>query len=374
MSRVSLSDLTKLYDKGVVAVDHVTLEVMDREFFVLVGPSGCGKSTTLRLVAGLEEPTSGEVYIGDRMVNDVEPRDRDIAMVFQNYALYPHMSVYDNMAFALKLRKVPKDEIRKRVEEAAHILGLTGLLSRKPAALSGGQRQRVAVGRAIVRHPKVFLFDEPLSNLDAKLRVGMRTELARIHRQVETTVFYVTHDQVEAMTLGQRIGVMKDGRLLQVADSMTLHNQPANKFVAGFIGSPPMNFFSGRLEGTSPASFFSDSLRVELPPALSARLAAYQAKSVVLGVRPEGIVLEAQGHDRNPPRDSGACPGPSLRAGVEVVEHMGNEVIAYLKAGDRTIIARVHPRDAPRPGESLAIGFMPEALHFFDSETEATIV
>jgi multiple sugar transport system ATP-binding protein len=378
LSRVSFKELTKLYDKGVVAVDHVTFEVADKEFFVLVGPSGCGKSTTLRLVAGLEEPTSGEIYIGDRMVNNVEPRDRDIAMVFQNYALYPHMSVQANMAFALKLRKVPKDEIRKRVDEAARILGISELLARKPAALSGGQRQRVAVGRAIVRHPKVFLFDEPLSNLDAKLRVGMRTELARIHRQLETTVFYVTHDQVEAMTLGQRIGVMKDGRLLQVADSMTIYNRPANKFVAGFIGSPPMNFLSGRVDQETPPGFSSDSFRLELAPGLATPLAPAKGKRVVLGVRPEGIVLGATGtvpalSDRSLCGQWGLYPKPEYRMSVDVTEQMGNEVIVYLKAGSETLIARVPPRDAPRPGESVAVGFVPDSLHFFDAETEVTI-
>ena len=370
MSRVGFKELTKLYDKGVVAVDHVTFEVADKEFFVLVGPSGCGKSTTLRLVAGLEEPTSGEIYIGDRMVNNVEPRDRDIAMVFQNYALYPHMSVQENMAFALKLHKVPKDEIRRRVDEAARILGISELLHRKPAALSGGQRQRVAVGRAIVRHPKVFLFDEPLSNLDAKLRVGMRAELARIHRQLEATVFYVTHDQVEAMTLGQRIGVMKEGNLLQIADSMTLYNQPVNKFVAGFIGSPPMNFLSGRIDDKTPPGFSHDSFRLELAPALSTKLGPARGKPVTLGVRPEGIVLE-----------NGDCPArralrgtvPSFPAGVEVVEHMGNEVIVYLKAGNDTLVARVPPQEAPRPGDSVTVGFEPDRLHFFDAETEVTI-
>jgi len=387
LSRVAFKELTKLYDKGVVAVDHVTFEVADKEFFVLVGPSGCGKSTTLRLVAGLEEPTSGEIYIGDRMVNNVEPRDRDIAMVFQNYALYPHMSVHENMAFALRLRKVPKEDIRRRVDEAARILGISELLSRKPAALSGGQRQRVAVGRAIVRHPKVFLFDEPLSNLDAKLRVGMRTELARIHRQLETTVFYVTHDQVEAMTLGQRIGVMKDGRLLQVADSMTLYNQPVNRFVAGFIGSPPMNFLSGRIEDKTPLVFSHSFFRLDLSPAMSAKLGAAKGKPVVLGVRPEGIVLgAATGHDRKRglsrapgapgdcPQFSGSCPKPELRAGVDVVEQMGSEVIVYLKAGDDTLVARLPPAGAPRPGDSVTVGFVPDRLHFFDAETERTLV
>jgi multiple sugar transport system ATP-binding protein len=370
MSRVGFKDLTKLYEKGVVAVDHVTFEVADKEFFVLVGPSGCGKSTTLRLVAGLEEPTSGEIYIGDRMVNNVEPRDRDIAMVFQNYALYPHMSVRENMAFALKLRKVPRDQIRERVDAAARILGITELLSRRPAALSGGQRQRVAVGRAIVRHPKVFLFDEPLSNLDAKLRVGMRTELARIHRQLETTVFYVTHDQVEAMTLGQRIGVMKDGRLLQVADSMTLYNRPVNKFVAGFIGSPPMNFLSGRIDDKTPAGFSSDSFHLELAPALAGGLAQSRGKPVVLGVRPEGIVL---GEGGTVPA-LGLSPKPEFRMSVDVVEQMGNEVIVYLKAGGDTLVARVPPQNAPRPGDTVTVGFGPDRLHFFDAVTELTLV
>jgi len=388
LSRVGFKDLTRVYDKGVVAVDHVTFEVADKEFFVLVGPSGCGKSTALRLVAGLEEPTSGEIYIGDRMVNNVEPRDRDIAMVFQNYALYPHMSVRENMAFALRLRKVAKDEIRKRVDEAARILDISDLLARKPAALSGGQRQRVAVGRAIVRHPQVFLFDEPLSNLDAKLRVGMRTELARIHRRLETTVFYVTHDQVEAITLGQRIGVMKDGKLLQVADPMTIYSRPVNKFVAGFIGSPPMNFLSGRLDDKTPLGFSRDSFRLELPEALTSPLAPARGKPVVLGVRPEGIVLGATGHDRGGDMTQSSSigivsqagtdrvPGASrqvMNAVVEVVEQMGSEVIVYLKAGSDTLIARVPPQNAPRPGYSVTVGFAPGHLHFFDAATELAL-
>ncbi len=358
MSRVGFKELTKLYDKGVVAVDRVTFEVADKEFFVLVGPSGCGKSTTLRLVAGLEEPTSGEIYIGDRMVNSVEPKDRDIAMVFQNYALYPHMTVHENMAFALRLRKLPKAEIMKRVEEAARILGITELLKRKPAALSGGQRQRVAVGRAIVRHPKVFLFDEPLSNLDAKLRVGMRAELARIHRTLETTVFYVTHDQVEAMTLGQRIGVMKDGRLLQIADSMTLYNRPVNRFVAGFIGSPPMNFLSGRIEDKTPLRFSHNSFSLDLSPALAAGLASVRGKPVTLGVRPEDITLSGQ---------------PGLKTNVEVVEQMGNEVIVYLKTGVDSLVARVPPRDAPRPGDNVTATLNADRIHFFDAKTELAL-
>jgi multiple sugar transport system ATP-binding protein len=310
-------------------------------------------------VAGLEEPTSGEIWIGDRLVNSVEPKDRDIAMVFQNYALYPHMTVRENMAFALKLRHTPRPEIASRVEEAARILGITELLERKPAQLSGGQRQRVAVGRAIVRHPKVFLFDEPLSNLDAKLRVGMRAELARIHRQLETTVFYVTHDQVEAMTLGQRIGVMKDGRLLQVADSMTLYNRPVSKFVAGFIGSPPMNFLSGLLGAGRPLGFTTDSISLDLPESLGEKLASSQGGPVWLGVRPEDVRLT----DSN-----------GLRAGVEVVEQMGNETILYLRLGPNQLIARVPPADAPRPGAAVQVALDAARLHFFDGRTESALV
>ncbi len=360
MSKVVFRDLTKTYDKGVVAVDHVSFEIRDQEFFVLVGPSGCGKTTTLRIVAGLEEPTAGEVYIGDRLVNNVEPRDRDIAMVFQNYALYPHMTVAENMAFALKLRRVPKDEIRRRVAEAARILGITELLDRKPAQLSGGQRQRVAVGRAIVRHPQVFLFDEPLSNLDAKLRVGMRAELARIHRQLATTVFYVTHDQVEAMTLGQRIGVMKDGRLLQIADSITLYNQPVNKFVAGFIGSPPMNFQNGTVEQSGTELVFrNQALTLTLPKSAADRFGERPARSVVLGIRPENIRLT----------DSSGWP-----AGVEVVELMGSEAILYLRLGAETIVARVPPHSVPRAGDNVRISFDLDRIHFFDATTEEAIV
>jgi multiple sugar transport system ATP-binding protein len=359
LSKVVFRDLTKVYDKGVVAVDRVSFEVADKEFFVLVGPSGCGKSTTLRLVAGLEEPTSGEILIGDRVVNDVEPKDRDIAMVFQNYALYPHMTVYENMAFALRLRRVSKDDIRKRVYEAARILGITDLLKRKPAALSGGQRQRVAVGRAIVRDPEVFLFDEPLSNLDAKLRVGMRAELARIHRRLETTIFYVTHDQVEAMTLGQRIGVMKDGGMLQVADSMTLYNKPINRFVAGFIGSPPMNFLDGSLAPDADLRFVHSLFNTSLPPAFVDRLAATKGKPVTLGVRPEDIRLAGSN---------------GFKVGVEVVEQMGNETVLYLKAGSDSLVARVPPQNAPRPGDAVNVAFELDRIHLFDARTELTLV
>ncbi|OYD13800.1 glycerol-3-phosphate ABC transporter ATP-binding protein [candidate division WOR-3 bacterium JGI_Cruoil_03_51_56] len=362
MSRVLFKDLTKVFDKNVMAVDHVSFEVADKEFFVLVGPSGCGKSTTLRLVAGLEEATSGQIFIGDRLVNNVEPKDRDIAMVFQNYALYPHMTVYDNMAFALKLRKSPKKQTRQRVEEAAQILGIGELLGRKPAALSGGQRQRVAVGRAIVRNPKVFLFDEPLSNLDAKLRVGMRAELAQLHHRLETTVFYVTHDQVEAMTLGQRIGVMKNGRLLQIADPMTLYNKPVNRFVAGFIGSPPMNFLEGRIE-TEPLRFVQETFTLNLPESLVKQLAPAQGKKVTLGIRPENI-LPSDGIGQN----------QGIKVWVEVAELMGNENILHLKIGQNVIVARVQAHYAPKTGEILNIQFNTDKLHFFDPENEATLV
>jgi len=362
MSKVTIENLTKVFGKDVHAVDDVSFEVADREFFVLVGPSGCGKSTTLRLVAGLEEATSGRIIIGDRDVTNVEPKDRDIAMVFQNYALYPHMTVYDNMAFALKLRKMPKKEIRKRVDEAARILGIEELVKRKPKALSGGQRQRVAVGRAIVRDPKVFLFDEPLSNLDAKLRVGMRAELARLHQRLETTVFYVTHDQVEAMTLGQRIGVMKDGKLLQIADPLTLYNRPVNRFVAGFIGSPPMNFVTGRLE-RDPVRFVHPTFSLTLPSGLDDRLAPALGGPVTLGVRPENIMLDEAPNGRE-----------TIPSSVEVAELMGNENILYLAVGDDSLIARVAPRFAPKPGEKVVIHFDPDQLHFFDAQTEAALV
>ncbi len=290
MAEVILSDVCKIYDGGVLAVDKVNLHIKDREFMILVGPSGCGKSTTLRMVAGLEEITSGQVRIGDRVINDVPPKDRDIAMVFQNYALYPHMSVYDNMAFGLKLRKFKKSDIDKRVREAADILGIHEYLHRRPKALSGGQRQRVAVGRAIVRKPEAFLFDEPLSNLDAKMRVQMRTEISKLHTQLETTMIYVTHDQVEAMTMGDRICVMKDGVIQQVDDPLTLYDKPANAFVAGFIGTPPMNFFHGNLITKDGKLFYKDD-HSEIPmlDEWKDKLAPYIDKKIIFGARPEDI-------------------------------------------------------------------------------------
>lgn len=359
MSQVILRNVVKTFDGKVRAVDNVTVEIADREFFVMVGPSGCGKSTTLRLIAGLEEADSGEIIIGERVVNAVEPKDRDVAMVFQNYALYPHMTVFDNLAFALRLRHLSSSEIQKRVTEAARILGITELLDRKPAALSGGQRQRVAVGRAIVRNPKVFLFDEPLSNLDARLRVGMRAELARLHRRLETTVFYVTHDQIEAMTLGHRIGVMKDGRLLQVADPMTLYNHPVNRFVAGFIGSPPMNFISGRIEPNEPLCFSHPGFSAPLPPELKERLAPLRDTPVILGVRPENITITSDG---------------PVSAVVEFTEQMGNEVIVHLRLHDETLVARVPSHPAPTVGESIRFSFQPDRLHLFDPQTELALV
>lgn len=357
MSRVLLKEVTKTFVRGVVAIDRVTFEVEDKEFFVILGPSGCGKSTILRLIAGLEQPDSGEIYIGERLVNQVEPKDRDIAMVFQNYALYPHMSVLENMAFALKLRGLPKEEITRRVLNAARVLGIEEHLKRKPAELSGGQRQRVAVGRAIVRNPKVFLFDEPLSNLDARLRVGMRAELARLHQQLSATVIYVTHDQTEAMTLGQRIGVMRDGRLLQVDEPQAIYDRPLNKFVAGFIGSPPMNFFSGRLAlGDSPR-FIHPAFTITLP------LSGLKADEAILGIRPEHIQIVPKG------MQSQGYSG-TVGAMVEVIEHLGNEALVYLKLGSEQVVVRTTPDQVPKPGDLVNLRFDIKKLHLFDSKTE----
>ncbi len=366
MARVFLKDVTKIYDKGVVAVKNANIDIQDKEFVVLVGPSGCGKSTTLRMIAGLEEVSEGEIYIGDRLVNHVQPKDRDIAMVFQNYALYPHMTVYENMAFGLKLRKFPKAEIEKRVMEAARILGLEDLLDRKPKALSGGQRQRVAVGRAIVRKPQVFLFDEPLSNLDAKLRVQMRAEISKLHNRLETTMVYVTHDQVEAMTMGDRIVVMKDGVVQQIDTPLNLYNYPKNKFVAGFIGSPAMNFLEGTIDRDDGLVFVADEIKLRIPDGFAKELGAYTGKSVILGIRPEDIY--------------GAQDAPTLaqpaqaQARVEVVEPMGNEIIVYLAAGPNTVIARLSPRIEPKVGASLPLIVDMSKSHFFDPKTENAIL
>ena len=371
MASVSLNHIYKVYAGGVTAVSDFCLDIEDKEFIVLVGPSGCGKSTTLRMVAGLEEISDGELYIGDKLVNDVAPKDRDIAMVFQNYALYPHMTVYDNMAFGLKLRKTPKDEIKRRVEEAAKILDIAHLLNRKPKALSGGQRQRVALGRAIVREPKVFLFDEPLSNLDAKLRVAMRTEITKLHQRLQTTFIYVTHDQTEAMTMASRIVVMKDGFVQQVDTPQNLYDYPANLFVAGFIGSPQMNFFTVKLvkEGNDVAAVFGDN-KIIIPPSKLAKFADedYIGKEVYMGIRPENI------HDEDVFIQ--AAPNAVVDCNVEVTELMGSETYLYLSTSgkEENIIARVNPRTTSRAGQKVQIAFDVNHLHFFDKETETTLL
>ncbi len=363
MAQVVMKDLNKKYDE-VHAVKDVNLHIRDKEFIVLVGPSGCGKSTTLRMVAGLEEITGGEIIIGDRIVNDLPPKDRDIAMVFQNYALYPHMTVYDNMAFGLKMRKFPKAEIAKRVGDAAEILGIHDLLKRKPRQLSGGQRQRVAVGRAIVRHPQVFLFDEPLSNLDAKLRVQMRVELKRLHDRLETTAIYVTHDQVEAMTLGDRVVVMKDGWIQQVGEPMELYSRPANKFVAGFIGSPAMNFVDVMItEGDGAVWAENPGLKIRVPDDRAERVRRYKGQSAILGVRPEDLHL-ASGAD---------AAHSSFEAVVDVVEPLGSEILLDVKAGPNIIVARVDPTVRVKVHETAKLALEPDRLHFFDSKTEAAI-
>ena len=362
MAQVVLKDLVKKFDE-VVAVREVNLTIKDQEFMVLVGPSGCGKSTTLRMIAGLEEITSGDIFIGDRLVNDLPPKDRDIAMVFQNYALYPHMTVYDNMAFGLKMRKFPKPEIDKRVREAAQMLGIQDLLSRKPRQLSGGQRQRVAVGRAIVRHPQVFLFDEPLSNLDAKLRVQMRVELKKIHTRLSTTAIYVTHDQVEAMTLGDRVVVMKDGVVQQIGEPLELYNAPANRFVAGFIGSPAMNFVECTIVQNGDLAVEAPGLRIAVPPARRAALERYRGKNLTLGVRPEDV-REGVPDDQKPYR---------VDAVVEVVEPLGNEILIDVRVGPSPLVARVAPTSRVRIKEQVALSLDPDRLHFFDAQTEQAI-
>ena len=351
----------------VTAVDDMTIEIEDQEFLVLVGPSGCGKSTALRLLAGLEEISGGQIFIGDRVVNDVPPKDRDIAMVFQSYALYPHMTVYDNMAFGLKLRKTPKDEIQRRVKNAAEILGIEELLDRKPRQLSGGQRQRVAVGRAIVREPKVFLLDEPLSNLDAKLRVQTRSEITKLHQQLATTFVYVTHDQVEAMTMASRIAVLRAGKIQQVDSPQNLYDHPSNVFVAGFIGSPAMNFFEAKLE-KSNGKLVVDSgvFRATVPTSKSAKLSEYVGKDVVFGIRPEDV------HD---PKFKPADVETSLvEAKVDVTELMGNEIFLYLEAQGTSFVGRVDPRTAMRSGNEVQVAFNMENMHVFETEAEQVAI
>ncbi|PZN09374.1 MAG: glycerol-3-phosphate ABC transporter ATP-binding protein [Bacillota bacterium] len=369
MARVELRGVTKRFGQT-VAVDNVSLTIEDGEFLVLVGPSGCGKSTLLRLIAGLEEVSEGEIYIDDRPVNDVPPKDRDVAMVFQNYALYPHMTVYDNMAFGLRMRKFPRDEIDRRVRQAAETLGLTHLLKRRPAQLSGGQRQRVALGRAIVRDPKVFLMDEPLSNLDAQLRVQMRTELARLHQRLGTTTIYVTHDQVEAMTLGDRIVVMRDGKLQQVATPHQLYAEPANVFVATFIGSPPMNLVRGTLRRDGEDIWFeAEAIRCPIRGALAEHAAAYlegqSTRPVILGVRPEHVISD--------PERVADLPEGRLEATVEVVEPLGAETYLYVAVGPHNLTVRTDPRMQVRAGDRLSLALDGDHLHLFDAETEQAI-
>ncbi|MDD6207725.1 MAG: sn-glycerol-3-phosphate ABC transporter ATP-binding protein UgpC [Clostridiales bacterium] len=368
MASLSLKNVTKKYPNGFVAVKDFNLEIADKEFIIFVGPSGCGKSTTLRMIAGLEDISSGELWIGDKLVNNVEPKDRDIAMVFQNYALYPHMSVYDNMAFGLKLRKTPKEEIDKRVHEAAKILDIEHLLQRKPKALSGGQRQRVAMGRAIVREPKVFLMDEPLSNLDAKLRVQMRIEISKLHQRLETTIIYVTHDQTEALTLGTRIVVMKDGIVQQVDSPIDLYTRPKNLFVAGFIGSPQMNFIDCKVvrSGTDVMLMFgSHSVRVPDRKASVLLEKGYEGKDVVLGIRPEDIKDEEVFINNSP--DS------VIEATIKVYEMLGAEVFLYFSIDQFELTVRVNPRTTARPGDTIKFALDLSKMHLFDKETEMAI-
>jgi multiple sugar transport system ATP-binding protein len=366
MARVILQAVSKVYPGGVEAVRDFNLDIRDGEFVVLVGPSGCGKSTTLRMIAGLEEITNGTITIGERVVNNIPPKDRDIAMVFQNYALYPHMTVRENLAFGLKLRRFPRKEIEARIQEAARILGLAELLDRRPKALSGGQRQRVAVGRAIVRKPAVFLFDEPLSNLDAKLRVQMRVEISRLHAQLGATMVYVTHDQVEAMTMGERIVVMKDGLMQQVADPITLYDTPSNRFVAGFIGTPPMNFFEGQIRGQNGNLQFvgQDGFVLPVPAPRKVGLQPYRERRVILGLRPEDI---GSAHAEQ------IGGGARIPATVDVVEPMGSESYIYFRVGKTAFVSRVdaHRRFQVGGGASPAV-FLDKA-HFFDPETDKRI-
>ncbi|HSZ94458.1 MAG TPA: sn-glycerol-3-phosphate ABC transporter ATP-binding protein UgpC [Acetobacteraceae bacterium] len=365
MASVTLEHVSKTFGDTTVVRD-VSLEIRDKEFLVLVGPSGCGKSTILRMIAGLEDVSDGEIYIGDKLVNDVSAKDRDIAMVFQNYALYPHMSVFDNLAYGLRQRHTAAHDIRQRVHAVAERLGIEPLLLRKPKQLSGGQRQRAALGRAIVREPRVFLMDEPLSNLDAKLRVQTRVELAKLHARLQTTIIYVTHDQVEAMTLGNRIAILKDGVLQQVDSPAEVYARPANVFVAGFIGSPAMNFFDARLARVDGGvQVAGGGLQIDLPSEIVARTEGYSGRPVILGIRPEDI------HD-----GSRAAPGgsPPSCANVDVVEHMGSENFVHLTSGDTTFVARLDRSVDPRPGETLPIVVDADRIRLFDPTTEEAIL
>ncbi len=365
MASVTYEHVTKKFG-DVAAVNDLNIKVEDKEFLVLVGPSGCGKTTALRCLAGLEEITDGKIMIGDRVVNEVAPKDRDIAMVFQSYALYPHLSVFDNMAFGLKLRKVPKNEIKQRVEKAAETLGIMDLLDRKPRQLSGGQRQRVAVGRAIVREPKVFLFDEPLSNLDAKLRVQMRAEISKLHQQLETTFIYVTHDQVEAMTMASRIAVINKGVLQQIDTPQNLYDAPSNLFVAGFMGSPAMNFFPGKLRKENGKLLVDAGDFILTIPSSHAKVYdELTNKNIIFGIRPENI------------HDAEFIPTnihtEKIQVKVDVTELMGNEIYLYLIAGNNTFVGRVDPRSKMRMGDTAQVAFDMDKFHIFDAETEKAI-
>ncbi len=363
MAEVLLKNICKIYDGGVKAVNDVNIEIKDKEFVVLVGPSGCGKSTTLRMVAGLEDISSGELYIDGKLVNDVPPKDRDIAMVFQNYALYPHMTVYDNMAFGLKIRKFPKEEIDARVREAAKILDIEELLDRKPKALSGGQRQRVAVGRAIVRKPKVFLFDEPLSNLDAKLRVQMRAEISGLHNRLQATMIYVTHDQVEALTMADKIVVMKLGVIQQIGGPLELYNNPDNKFVAGFIGSPPMNFMVCDVEAQGEDVYINEgNFRLKVTPAQAKLLKAYAGKKVTFGIRPEDV-----SYSENPVADS------TINGTVSVVEPLGSETHVFVSTSKNQITGKIEPSVIVKVDETISLVPNMEKAKFFDLDTELAI-
>jgi multiple sugar transport system ATP-binding protein len=363
MARVTLNGVRKIYNEGVqqVAVDRVDLDVKDGEFVVLVGPSGCGKSTTLRMIAGLESISAGTVKIGDRVVNDVPPKARDIAMVFQNYALYPHMTVGENLGFALTLRQMPRAEIESRVNDAADTLGLREYLDRKPRQLSGGQRQRVALGRAIVRQPQVFLFDEPLSNLDAQMRVSMRREIARLHQELKVTMIYVTHDQVEAMTLGDRIVVMNKGHVMQIDTPLNLYEKPKNKFVAGFIGNPAMNFANGTIESAVKPRFVAEGgeWEINLPPSVASRLGTARGRAITMGIRPEDVTV-VSGPDAAPATAS---------AKLDLVESLGNETFIYASAGKHDVTARVSPLKLPPLGSKITLAFYLEKAHFFDGMT-----
>jgi multiple sugar transport system ATP-binding protein len=366
VARVQLESVTKKFG-NVTAVNNVSLEIPDKQFTVLVGPSGCGKTTCLRLIAGLEEATAGDIFIGERRVNDVPPKDRDIAMVFQNYALYPHMSVYDNMAFGLRLRKYPRQEIDRRVKEAAGMLGIEALLDRKPKQLSGGQRQRVALGRAIVRDPQVFLMDEPLSNLDAKLRVQTRAEIKKLHARLKTTTVYVTHDQVEAMTMGDVIVVMKDGLVQQMDSPLELYEKPANQFVAGFIGSPAMNFIPVTLrESAGKTQVEANGLRLDVPQELTSRAREWAGREVIFGIRPEDIADRALAGNSN--------PGWTVRALVDVHEPLGSDVILYLTVGQQSIVARVDAHSQAKMGQTIDVVLNMRKMHLFNPKTQEAII